>query len=433
VREVAREFSEGDTDGAARTLRILRRASWATGIIGWVLAAILSRPISVWLFGSTNQTTSIAVLGVTLLVGTLGAGEMAVLQGSRRINDIAWSNVLGTLISTFVAILMYVWLGIDGILPVLIISAFLNAAVSYCFSRRIAVPNVALSWAETIRRTKRFLGLGFAFMWSGVLIAGLDVFTRSVVTNEFGVHGAGIYQAAWGLSGIFAGFILGAMGADYYPRLTGVIHDRELTARMVNEQTEIGILLALPGLLGTLVFAPLIMTFFYSTQFIAGAALLSWMVVGVFGRVLSWPMGFILLAKGSSRWFVAVETIFAAVQVGLLLWMVDTHGLVGVGLAFAGAYASHTITMLGLARHLTGFAWSRGVKWLVFISFVCIAAGLSIQFFLMDSILILVAGSLVTLAGTTISLWGLAERLGPGKSLTQWIFMVPGARAVIKK
>lgn len=66
---------------------------------------------------------------------------------------------------------------------------------------------------------------------------------------------AGIYQAAWALSGLFAGFVLGAMGTDFYPRLTALIRDREAAVRAVNEQTEIGILLAVPWLLATLAFA----------------------------------------------------------------------------------------------------------------------------------------------------------------------------------
>jgi antigen flippase len=432
VREVARAFSQEDANEAARTARILQRACWATGIFGWLLAALLAKPVSVWLFGSTDQVTAIAVLGVTLLLSTLASGQVALLQGLRRIEDIARVNVLGTLVSTVVAVALYAWLGKDGILPVLVATALINAALSYWFSSRVLVNPAYVSWADTLQGTKRLIGLGVAFMWSGVLAAGLDILTRSIVTSGFGVHGAGIYQAAWALSGMFAGFILGAMGADYYPRLTAVIHDRALAARLVNEQTEIGILMALPGLLGTLAFAPLIMVFFYTTQFLGAAELLPWMVLGVFGRVLSWPMGFILLAKGASRWVLVVETVFAAFQTALLFWMVDRHGLVGAAQAFAGAYALHILIMLWVARAVIGFTWSSGVKRLVVISSACICAGLIGRLVMTDGAAI-VAGGLVTLTGSVISLRGLVERLGSGNRLTKWISLVPGGRIILPK
>ena len=83
-----------------------------------------------------------------------------------------------------------------------------------------------------------------------------------------GIESAGYYQAAWALSGLFAGFVLGAMGADFYPRLSGLIHDREAAIRAVNEQTEIGVLLALPGLLATLALAPWVIHAFYTKEFV---------------------------------------------------------------------------------------------------------------------------------------------------------------------
>ncbi len=63
--------------------------------------------------------------------------------------------------------------------------------------------------------------------------------------------GAGIYSAAFALSGMFVNFVLQAMGSDYYPRLTSVATNKAMMNRMVNEQTEIGLLLGVPGLLAT--------------------------------------------------------------------------------------------------------------------------------------------------------------------------------------
>jgi PST family polysaccharide transporter len=267
-------------------------------------------------------------------------------------------------------------------------------------------------------------------MWSGLLTAGLDMLTRILISREFGIDAAGLYQAAWAISGLFASFILSAMGTDFYPRLTSVIHDHELATNAVNEQTEIGMLLALPGLLGTLAFAPWIMEIFYTKQFVAGAALLPWFVLGIFGRVMSWPLGFIQLAKGASRWFVATETVFVGFQLAMLLWTLPRFGLVGVAYTFAITYFVHTFAMLWVAKALIGFRWSAGVKKLLVMSGTFVLIGLGVRLAIPGWTGMLIGG-VVTLAGAILSLRGLAARLGANSRLCKLVCVVPGGRWIM--
>ncbi|MGO8448123.1 O-antigen translocase, partial [Rhizobium ruizarguesonis] len=67
--------------------------------------------------------------------------------------------------------------------------------------------------------------LGVAFMASGLLTFGAAYAIRIIVLNEGGVVAAGLYKAAWALGGLYAGFILQAMGKDFYPRLTAIAHN----------------------------------------------------------------------------------------------------------------------------------------------------------------------------------------------------------------
>jgi hypothetical protein len=87
-------------------------------------------------------------------------------------------------------------------------------------ARRVPVSPLSVSFSETISGDRRLLGLGLAFIWSAVLVAGVDLLIRAIIARKFGIEGAGIYQASWALSGMFASFVLSAMGADFYPRLT---------------------------------------------------------------------------------------------------------------------------------------------------------------------------------------------------------------------
>jgi PST family polysaccharide transporter len=430
VREIAHAHQQNDSFRTSETVHVLRRACWAAGLLGWTLAAVLAEPISIWVLGSREHSTAVAVLGVTLLLGALSGGQGALLQAMRRIGDLARISIVGTLINTAVAIGLYAWLGERGIVPVLVAMALVSLAVSWWFARRIQVESATLSWLEAIAGASRLVKLGAAVMWSGLLAAGLDLLTRAVITREYGIDAAGMYQAAWILSGVFAGFILNAMGTEFFPRLSGIIHEHATATRVVNEQAEIGILLALPGLLGTLAFAPLVMELFYSERFLPGAHLLPWLLLGVCGRIVSWPLGYILLAKGASRLYVGAETAFAVVQMSLIVWLVPSCGVVGAAYSSVVAYAVYAIGLSVVASYLIGFTWSKDVKALMAIAGLLVIAGVAVRSALPEW-QGLIVGSLLLLAASAMSVRGLSARLGSENRLARLCRLVPGGKWLV--
>ena len=430
VRAIAQAQAQDDPLAVARTIRMLRRLVWATGALGWLASLALALPLSRWMFDSDRHAWALAVLGGTLLLSAISSGQSALLQGLRRIGDIARVQVAAAVLNTAVTIALYAWLREDGIVPVLLANAAVTLICSWWFARRVQVPEVTIDMAQAVAEAKPLLGLGVAMMWSGVLTLLLDLFTRTLISRQWGVDAAGIYQAAWALSGLFAGFVLGAMGTDFYPRLTAVIHDRAAAARAVNEQTEIGILLAVPGLLATLAFAKWIVWALYSAKFAPAADVLVWMVLGVFGRVLSWPMGFIQLSLGAGRWFMATEATFLAIQAGLVLLLVPRHGVLGAAYAFATCYVLYTAGMAWVGHRLIGFRWSAEAVRMMVVAGLLIAVAFAANRLLSD-LFAAVSGAAITVVGGLWSLRGLALRLGQGHRLVHWMQRVPMLRRMM--
>ena len=272
--------------------------------------------------------------------------------------------------------------------------------------------------------------LGVAFMLIGVNAAGLDTLTRLVVTNGFGVEAAGIYQSAWALSGTFAGVVLAAMGTDFYPRLSGAIHDKAAAARLISQQTEIGILMALPGTLAALLFAPQCMRLFFTDQFLTGADLLRWMMLGVFCKVLVWPLDFVPMAKGASGWGLGVNVVFTCVRVVTLVWLEHVHGLVGVAQAFAASLALQVLVTLQSARLLIGYAWSPEVKRLAAVSAVFILASFVIPQ-VTGGVAETLAGGLMMAAGCLFGLGDSLSGWAPAARAKRWMAYVPGGWLVL--
>lgn len=216
VRDVAHAVGQGDQEAIGRTVLALRRVCWLTGLLGAVAMAALSPLLSQWTFGSDAYVLEIALLGLVILFGNLAGGQMALIQGMRRIGDLAWLNIIGAAAGTLITIGAYAWLGLDGIVPALLLMSAVQLAVSWYFARRVPVPPVAMTWLESLRAAGGMVRLGLVFMWNGLLIALVAYVTRALITQQISLEAVGIFGAAFALSGVLINFILGAMGADYY-------------------------------------------------------------------------------------------------------------------------------------------------------------------------------------------------------------------------
>lgn len=264
-----------------------------------------------------------------------------------------------------------------------------------------------------------------AFMWSMLLMSLVDLFIRSFLLRELDLASVGYYQAAWAVSGLFAGFILNAMGADFYPRLSQVQGDHEEMTRLVNEQTEIGILLALPGLLGTLTFAPWVITVLYSSEFAIAAELLPWLVLGVMGRVVAWPLGFILLAKGAKGYFAGVETLVKIPRVLLVVFCVKQWGLLGAAIAWPLNYVFYMGMAYPLVHRMVGFSYTTECLRLLFIASGAIAFVFVAVCFLPGD-LAGVAGGVFTAIVSYASINMLSSRLGVQHRIVRLFRRIPG-------
>jgi antigen flippase len=358
VRQIAEAVGTGDEARIGRTAAVLRRVSLALGLLGASLVVVFAGLISRVTFGNRGQVAGVSLLSLAVGFRLISGGQTALVQGMRKIADLARISVISAVTGTLVTIpLVYFW-GQSGIVPSLVAVAAISILTSWWFSRkiRIAVPRLAL--AELKSDGAALLKLGIAFMASGFVLLFAGYAVRIIVLRKSGIEGAGLYQSAWALGGMYVGFILQSMGADFYPRLTAVSRDDAECNRLVNEQAHISLLLAGPGVLATLTLAPLVMAIFYSGQFGGAVPILRWICLGTMLQVVAWPMGFVVIAKGAQHIFLWTEFAASAVQVGLAWMLVDRFGAVGAGEAFFGLYVWHSLLIYAIVRRLTGFRWS---------------------------------------------------------------------------
>ncbi len=358
VRQIAEAAGTNDETRIARTIVTLRWAALISGLLGLVLVLALSPLLSFATFGDDQHVWGIALMSLTLLFGGISAGQSALLQGLRRLRDLAAAQVLGVVFGSMVSIGLVWWLREQGIVPYLVAVSAFGILLSWWYARRVPLQRVRVTWKETLVESRGLLGLGLAFTASALINSGVAYLTRVLVQRQLGLEAVGIYTATFTLSSYYVGFVLAAMGADFMPRLTAASNDHATLNRLLNEQTEMGVLIAIPGVLATLALAPWVMEVFYSGAFSQGAEVVRWQILGVFLRVVSWPMGYVLIAKGNSLLFALTELAAGVVNVGLIVFCMKAWQLEGAGISFALLYLFYTVMMAFIIARLTDFHWS---------------------------------------------------------------------------
>jgi PST family polysaccharide transporter len=292
----------------------------------------------------------------------------------RRTGDLARINIWGGLAATALSVLVVIVSRENTVVATMLIVSISTMVVSWYYARKISVPITQFNGSGLTREVQKLLRLGIASLSANIFAGLVTYLIRIWIIADSGVEAAGHYQAAWALGGVYVGFILSAMGADYLPRITAVVNSNEKVNQLANEQTEIALLMAIPGILGTLACAPWAIHIFYSKGFEPAGEILRWHILGILGRVMSWPLAYILLAKGKSGIYIGVEFL-ANGSYALFVWLgLKYLGVKGVGIAFCGSYLVHLVSVWIAARELSGFSWNRATLQLICGSLIISAA-----------------------------------------------------------
>lgn len=362
VRDIAKANGNGDTEQISKTITSLRRAVLFTGLLGMIVMVLAAKPLSEFTFGSSEYILEIRILAAVVFFNLIKGGQAALLQGMRRIKDLAkmtvWSSLMGTVFSIPI---LYVF-ELDGVTVFLIALSLGQLLVSFYYAKKVRVKKLDIDLPEVISRSKSMFKLGFAFMGGGLVAMGGTYLIRVIVIRYIDLDAAGIYQAATAISTMYIGVILDAMGKDFYPRLAAVAESAKKEIAIINEQTEIGMYLAAPGLLFTMALAPYAIKIMYSAEFIGAYYILQWMILGVYLQTISWPMGYLFISRGKSSIFFINQIIATSIHLLFIYLFIERLGIIGTGVAFFFMYVFHVIYMYLLTKFENGFYWNKKVK-----------------------------------------------------------------------
>lgn len=343
---------------------LLRGSGWL-GVAG--IAMVIAGGL-LWALVSGGRGPSLLIilaLGLTVGAMVVSGAQLALLNGVGRIRTLAISNSLGAAIGTGATALC---LGVSDDIALVAALAAAPVATAACtswFVYRSREPRQARVGFRAWRPEFRGMATLGGMVMAGLLVTnGVQLVVRLWIESRYGLAAAGHFQASWTITTLYVGFVLTALAAEYFPRISGEATHTGSLNRSVDMQIRIALLLAGPVLLIMIVLAPVVLNVLYSPEFLSAVPLLRWQLVGDVMKIVGWAIAFLLLARKARLSFLIGELCFNAVYLLGVFVLPSTSALEGVGIAYLLAYTVYVGVLVLLAFKESRFRMSAG-SWLI--------------------------------------------------------------------
>lgn len=324
-----------------------RRLVW----LGLALAVIACWPVTFATFADGQYLADMLIVGLTAPLVVATGIWTARLQAYGHLRALAQGQVFSALWGLFLGVPLIWMLGVKGIAPSLLLAALLLAVLTWKSAARLCPVGTAVqTQAQDLSELSK---LGAAFMAVAFMGQLAAYGTRLILAQQLGLEAAGHYQAAAAIAGSLPGLVVSAMGAGFFPQVAAAANE-SASRQLVDRQIEVGVMLGLPALVILVGAGGFCLHLLYAQTFDAALPVLTWMTWGILFRLLSWPMSYWLMARGSSKAVILAEGFSCACSVLLPLVLVPILGLAGAGLAFCLGHIIYALTLVAVSRRRSG-------------------------------------------------------------------------------
>lgn len=410
VRNVSEAYGTGNQDKVNRVVTTLRKLVWVTGLLGMIVVIALSPVLSRTSLGDSNHILAFIIISITLLFAQISAGQRVILQGTRKLKYLAKATAYGVTIGLFVSVPLYYFFGTKGIVPNIVIASLTTLLLTWYFARKVDVQTVPMTTKEVIGEGKTMLTMGIAMSLTNVLTSVIAYALRGFIRSQGGVEDVGLFNAGYQLMNQYIGFVFTAMITDFYPRLAAVKADNAKCCDMLNKQAEIGLLILAPMLCVSIIFIPIVVRILFSEAFLVINDYIVWVSIGIFFKIASFAIGYILLAKAELKLFMITETISSLVTFAFNIVGYKLMGLTGLGIASAAGFLFYLIMIYIIARRRYEFSYSGSFIKLFSMQFLFTVVCM-ICYFTLPTMWKYIVGSMIIIISLYISLKGLNSRM----------------------
>lgn len=360
VRHISEFYDNEDEAQTTHFVKVIRGWSLLTALIGMLVCIVAGPFLSSATFSWGDHSLHFILLAPAVGMMTITGGETAILKGRRKLGAIAIVQIISVIASLVISIPVYYFFWQAGIVPVIVLMAFVTMCATLYYSLRL-YPLQLSGTRGILGEGMEMVRLGVAFTMAGIIGSAAEMVIRSYLNVVGDLDILGLYNAGYMLTITYAGLVFTAMETDFFPRLSAVNHDIEATNLTVNRQMEVSLLILAPMLTALIVFLPVLIPLMFSQEFLPVIAMAQVSVLAMFFKVLTLPVAYITLARGKSMYYLFFELSYNVMLVLLIIFGYEQWGLIGTGIAITLAHVFDYLMINGIARWLYGYKMSSAV------------------------------------------------------------------------
>ena len=333
VRDISHANGTGDQEKISRIINIVRKVVLFTSFLGMFITIVLSPLLSKWEFGDYTYTLAFVFLSISVFFEIFVDNQLAILKGTRQLRSLAKASIWGALIGLITGVPLYFWLGVKGIVPSFIISAFATFLVTRYYVNKINYERTKIPIRIVVKEASPMVKMGAALMFTTLLGMISTSIIASYMRYAGGLSDVGFYNAGMMIVHSYFGVVITALTTDYYPRISAVNQDNEKLSQELNQQSLVSVLLTSPLIVLFLLLLPFFVKILYTDEFLP---IVNFMKIAMFGTlitIVSNQADMIIVAKFKIRVFTIVAVSMRVFQVVISILLFKYLGLIGMGVA----------------------------------------------------------------------------------------------------
>ncbi|WP_312470518.1 O-antigen translocase [Neobacillus sp.] len=325
-------------------------AFWASLLTG-ILVVVFNKSLSIMLLNDASFSKLFISIGVLIIFYSINSILLAIVNGMKNIRKFTIINVLSSLFSLGISLLLTIKWGLNGALYSFVISQTLIIfiTISLIFKeswfRELRLMKIE---RDTIKSYSKYTIMALVH----VVTAPVSyIIVRNYITDTLSMRDAGYWQSIGKISDTYLMLITMTLSIYYLPRLSEIKDDFLLRKEILS-----GYKIIIPVLTVMLILIYFLKDFIiiilYSNEFLEMKQLFLFQLIGDFFKIASWLISFNMVVKEMTKHVIMTELFYSFTFTTLSIVFIKYFGLIGVTYSYSITYILYFFMVAFILRRI---------------------------------------------------------------------------------